>query len=106
MFLFRLDGQNAANRGKSVLLEKTNFYDSCTFYLPRQGIERMFLLRLVGQPAAIGKNPTTEILLLRQVRAKCGKTCPMCKIVFTYHGRIASGDLLRQNAAERDISLR
>lgn len=59
------------NKGFLRDLEGYEQSDKNLFHLPRQGIEHMFLLRLVGQNAAIGKNPTTVLLRLRRVTTIC-----------------------------------
>lgn len=41
--------QIEAIRGKSVLLERANFYDSCTVYLPRQGFAGRDMTAVIGQ---------------------------------------------------------
>ena len=59
------------NKGFLRDLEGYEQSDKNLFHLPRQGIEHMFLLRLVGQHAAIGKNPTTVLLRPIRVTAIC-----------------------------------
>ena len=68
------------NKGFLRDLEGYEQSDKNLFHLPRQGIEHMFLLRLVGQNAAnrgnrkksyYGFNPTTVLLRPIRVTAIC-----------------------------------
>jgi hypothetical protein len=59
------------NKGFLRDLEGYEQSDKNLFHLPRQEIERTFLLRLVGQIAAIGKNPTTVLLRLIRATTTC-----------------------------------